>query len=405
MLFSYQISDKEGKLKDGTIEAMDREEARNKLTLKGDVLVSLEKIEKGKRRKRKKGNDITFGKVKLLEKVMFAKHLSVMVAAGMSIDNALDTLIANASPLMAKRLREVLEDVRRGNTLSSALKKHKKDFGMLFVNMVAAGEKGGNLAKNLELLSIQERKAYELKNKIKAAAMYPSLVFVAVVGLTAVISRFVLPKIVNFFTSLRVDLPVTTKVLIATAGFFADNWTYVIGGLIFLVVLWRVMLRFRATRLVLHRFVLSLPITGKISKNMNLALFCRTLSSLLSSGITIDQSLQIVAQTLTSDVFKNETIEIYHKVLKGNSLADALAGKNNFPKIVSRMTRVGEESGNLSEVLDYLADFYELEVDTATKNLSTMLEPILLVVIGTVVGFVAMAIINPIYDLTSQVGR
>ncbi|MBU1203279.1 type II secretion system F family protein [Patescibacteria group bacterium] len=405
MWFSYQASDKEGKIKNGTIEATSREEARNKLTLrlKDDVLISL--AEGKTKQKKKKGEEIVFGRVRLLEKVMFAKHLSVMVKAGMSIDNALETLAGNASPIMAKRLKSVLDHVRRGHTLSSALKAHPKDFDMLFVNMVAAGEKGGNLAKNLDLLSIQQRKSYELKNKIKAAAMYPTMVLIAIVGLTAVISKFVLPKIVNFFDSLRIDLPTTTKILMAVASFFANYWIWVILGLVILMLIWNFMLKIRPSRLFLHKIIISLPITGKITKNMNLALFCRTLSSLLSSGITIDQSLQIVAETLTNDVFKNETIALYHKVLKGNSLADALRSKSHFPSIVSRMTKVGEESGNLGEVLDYLADFYELEVDTDTKNLSTLLEPILLVVIGLGVGFVAMAIINPIYDLTSQVGR
>lgn len=403
MLFSYEASDKKGKIKTGTIEAASREEARNKLSLKEDVLLSLTQ---GKlKHKKRKGNEIVFGRIKLLEKVMFAKHLSVMVKAGMSIDNALETLAGNASPVMAKSLRSVLEQVRRGHTLSSALKEHPKDFDMLFVNMVSAGEKGGNLAKNLDLLSIQQRKSYELRNKIKAAAMYPTLVLIAVAGLTAVVSKFVLPKIVGFFTSLNIELPTPTKILIAVASFFADYWSWVIAGIVFLILLWSLMLRIKTTRLFLHNFIINLPITGKVTKNMNLALFCRTLSSLLNSGIPIDQSLQIVSQTLTNDVFKNETMSLYHKVLKGNSLADALQGKNHFPNIVSRMTRVGEESGNLEEVLDYLADFYELEVDTTTKNLSTMLEPILLIFIGLGVGFVAMAIINPIYNLTSQVGR
>ena len=136
---------------------------------------------------------------------------------------------------------------------------------------------------------------------------------------------------------------------------------------------------------------------------MNLALFCRTLASLLNSGITIDQGLQIVSQTMTSEVYKQQTIQVYYRVLKGNSLANSISNKRYFPSIVSRMSMVGEESGNLSEVLDHLADFYELEVDNTTKNLSSMLEPVLLVVIGLAVGFVAMSIINPIYDLTSKI--
>jgi len=189
------------------------------------------------------------------------------------------------------------------------------------------------------------------------------------------------------------------------SGFFSTYWWLVLALIVVIVVGIRIMSRIPGTRLILHKIILGLPVIGKISKNMNLALFCRTLSSLLNSGIPIDNALQIVSQTLTNDVYKKEVTKIYHTILKGTSLADAISNKDLFPTIVGRMSKVGERSGNLSDVLDYLADFYELEVDTTTKNLSSMLEPILLAFIGLVVAFVAMSIINPIYDLTSKVGR
>ncbi|MFA6467186.1 MAG: type II secretion system F family protein [Patescibacteria group bacterium] len=403
MLFAYKISDAKNKITAGTIDASSRQQARNQLALKEGVLVSLELVGRAKGQVVSGGGKILFGRIKLLEKVMLAKHLSVMIKAGMSIDGSLEVLQDNASPVMTRILSEMLTDVRKGNTLSSALKKHSKDFDLLFVNMVAAGEKGGNLAKNLELLAVQQQKSYELRGKIKAAAMYPSVVLLAIVALTAVVSKFVLPKIVNFFTSLNVQLPLSTRILITSADFFAKYWWVLVLAVVAIIVAWSVMLRFTSTRLILHKFILRVPIIGKLVSNMNLALFCRTLSSLLNSGITIDQALQIVAQTMTSEVYRQQTVSIYHRVLKGNSLSDSISNKQYFPSIVSRMSRVGEESGNLSEVLDYLADYYELEVDTTTKNLATMLEPILLVSIGLVVGFVAMSIINPIYDLTNKI--
>lgn len=403
MLFAYKISDAKNKITTGTIDASSRQQARNQLALKEGVLMSLELVGRAKEQTKSGGGQILFGRIKLLEKVMFAKHLSVMIKAGMSIDGSLEVLQDNASPVMARILSEMLIDVRKGNTLSSALKKHSKNFDLLFVNMVSAGEKGGNLAKNLELLAVQQQKSYELRGKIKAAAMYPSVVLLAIVALTAVVSKFVLPKIVNFFTSLNVQLPLSTRILIASADFFAKYWWLLVLVVVTIIVAWSVMLRFTSSRLILHKFILGIPIIGKLVANMNLALFCRTLSSLLNSGITIDQALQIVAQTMTSEVYRQQTINVYHRLLKGNSLSDSISNKKYFPSIVSRMSMVGEESGNLSEVLDYLADYYELEVDTTTKNLATMLEPILLVSIGLVVGFVAMSIINPIYDLTNKI--
>ncbi len=413
MLFDYKFSDKNGKVVKATIEATDATDARNQLSLKDGMLLSLEPIaekkkkhkkEKAKSKKKKKGGDITIGHIKLIEKVMLAKHLSIMIKSGMAIDGALEVLMDNAKPLLAKRIGSILEDVRKGNAFSTALKKHPKDFDMLFINMVQVGESGGTLAKNLELLSIQQQKNFELKQKLRAAAMYPVIVLIAIVVLMIVISAFVLPKIVGFFSTLKITLPLSTRVFLGTANFFGNNWIAIASAIIGIFVLIKVMSRIKPTRYIIHKIMLKLPLIGGISKNMNLSLFSRTLASLLDSGITIDRSLQIVAKTLTNDVYKRQIQHIYHNVLKGSSLADSLNNKVYFPIIMSRMSRVGERSGNLSEVLDYLANFYESEVDHTTKNLSTILEPALLIFIGLLVGFVAMSIINPIYELTSRVG-
>jgi len=403
MQFSYQLSDDSGKISTGTLEASTAQEARNRLALQSGTLISLQRIdEKGKK---DSSGDIVFGRVKLVEKVMLAQHLAVMIKAGMTIDLALETLAENSSTLLAKRLKQVLVDVRRGNSFSDSLAKFPKDFDKMFVNMIMVGERGGTLAKNLGIIATQQKKSYELKMKLKAAAMYPAIVLLAVMGLTTLISVYVLPKITRFFESLNVELPLTTRVMMAVASFMASYWYIVISVFIALFVLWQTLLKIRSTRFYLHSFTLKLPILGKLSGYMNLALFCRTLASLLNSGITIDKALQIAADTVNNEVYKRETIFVYHKVLKGTSLADALTGRKVFPSLVARMSKVGESSGQLSETLDYMADFYEGEVDNTTKNLSTMLEPILLVIIGLVVGFAAMSIINPIYDLTSQFGR
>ncbi len=401
MLFTYKSTDKKGKIKKGEIQALNINEARNKLLLRQDAVISLEPISK----KKKKGKStIVFGRIKSIEKVMLAKHLSVMIKAGMAIDHALEVLADNSSPLMSKKLKEVLQDIKQGNSLSSALKKYPKDFDILFINMISVGEAGGTLAKNLNLLSIQQRKSYDLKNKIKAASMYPALILLAIIGLIIVVSIFVLPKIINFFTTLNVELPLSTKILIGSAKFLTGNWLLLLIIFLIIIIGIQLMKRFDNTRLLLHLFILKIPFVNKLVGNINIALFCRTLSSLLDSGISIDKALQITSQTVTNDSYKKEISIVYHNILKGNSLADSLSNREYFPSLVSQMSKVGERSGNLSENLDYLADFYETEVDTITKNLSTILEPALLIFIGLVVGFVAMSIINPIYELTSRVG-
>ena len=401
MIFHYQISDHQGKISTGTIEATSAKEARNRLALQEGTLISLKAESE---RKNKEFAGIVLGRVKLVEKVMMAQHLSVMIKAGMTIDAALETLADNSSSVLNKRLTQVLADVKKGNSLSSALAKYPKDFDKMFISMVAVGEEGGTLAKNLSIVATQQKKSYELRSKLKAASLYPTVVLLAVIGLTALISAYVLPKITGFFDSLNVELPLTTRIMMTVSRFMAENWLPVMGVILGIFVLWNVLLKFKNTRFFIHTFLLKVPVLGKLYKQMNLALFCRTIASLLDSGISIDRSLQIVSQTLSNEVYKREVVLVYHQILKGTSLSDSLTGRKHFPSLVSRMSKVGENSGQLSETLDYMADFYENEVDVVTKNLSTMLEPILLVIIGLAVGFAAMSIINPIYNLTGQVG-
>ncbi len=402
MLFSYQIADQKGNIKKGQLEAADIKEAKAKLLTQPGTLLSLRE-DKGLAKKT--GSKFVFGKVSLADRMMFAKHLTVMIRSGMPLDEALDTLRDQSSPVLAKRLEVISEDVKKGNSLSNALRKFPKVFDNLFVNMVAAGEIGGTLVKNLEIVATQQQKSYTLRSKIKAAVMYPVVIFISIIGLIVVISTFVLPKLLGFFKSLNATLPLSTKILIVGGELFLDYWQLFFIGLFLFIVLIRFLLRFAQPRLFLHGVLLHLPIAGKISRNLNLSIFARSLSSLLNSGVPIDQALHIVSQTQTNDVYKKEVNITYHQVVKGVALSEILEHNKRFPILVSRMSRVGERSGNLSETLDYLADFYEAEVDNYTKNLSTMLEPILLVVIGLLVGFVAMSIINPIYELTSKVSQ
>ncbi len=401
MLFIYKIADQKGKVTTGQIEASSNAEARARLAGQNGTILNV--VEAKQKAFSAKG-DITFGRVKLVDKMLFAKHLSVMIKAGMPLDEGLETLMSQSSAPMSAKIKLILADVRQGNSLSSALRKYPKVFDSMFVNMTMAGEAGGKLEQNLEIVAVQQAKNYTLRGKIKAAMMYPTVVFVAILALIGVISAFVLPKLLGFFTTLHATLPLSTRILLAGSEFLIKYWLYILVSIIVFVIAIRVMDKFAKTRLFLHGVILKIPIFGKISRNLNLAIFCRSLASLLNSGVTIDQSLHIVADTVTNDVYKQRIAVIYHQVLQGLAMSEILAKDKHFPVLLSRMARVGERSAKLSETLDYLADFYETEVDNVTKNLSTMLEPALLVFIGLVVGFVAMSIINPIYELTSKVG-
>ncbi len=401
MLFIYKIADQAGKITTGQIEASSNNEARARLASQNGTVLNL--VEAKAKTSITKA-EFTFGRVKLIDKMVFAKHLAIMIKAGMPLDEGLETLMVQSSAAMSAKIKVILADVRQGNSLSSALRKIPKVFDSMFVNMVMAGEAGGKLEQNLEIVAVQQAKNYTLRSKIKAAMMYPTVVFFAIIGLIGVISAFVLPKLLGFFTTLHAKLPISTRILLASSQFLVKYWAWILIFIIALVITVKVMGKFAKTRLIIHQIILKIPIFGKIGRNLNLAIFCRSLSSLLNSGVTIDQALHIVADTVTNDVYKQRITLVYHQVLQGLAMSDILAKDKHFPILLSRMARVGERSGKLSETLDYLADFYETEVDNVTKNLSTMLEPALLVFIGLVVGFVAMSIINPIYELTSKVG-
>lgn len=402
MQFRYKLTDNQGKIIKGKMEAANIQEARNRLALQDGTLLSLEQYIKEKDNVAKK--QIIIGNMRLVDRVMMSKHLSVMIKSGMSIDAALEVLADGASPLVHDRMSGLLNEVRKGNSLSSALKKYPKDFNNLFINMVAVGESSGTLAKNLEILAVQQHKTYELRSKIKAASIYPVIVLIAVLGLMTMVSTLVLPKLEGFFDALGDNMPPLTKFLQAASSLLSDYWWLIIAVVVALVILAQVFERFYNTRLWLHYFYLKIPVVGKIIKHMNLALYCRTMASLLNSGITIDQALKIVSDTLTSAVYREQLTIVYHNILKGNALSDAMANRHYFPPMLYRMIKVGENSGNLSDVLDYLADFYEEDVDNAAKNFSSTLEPALLIMIGLTVGVVAIGIIQPIFKLMELSG-
>jgi type IV pilus assembly protein PilC len=402
MQFNYKLTDNKGKISKGKLEAANIQEARNRLALQEGTLVSLE--QRGQEKEGALKKQFIIGNMRLVDRVMMSKHLSVMIKSGMSIDAALEVLGDGATPLIRDRMAGLLNEVRKGNSFANALKKYPKDFNNLFVNMVAVGESSGTLAKNLEILAVQQHKTYELRSKIKAASIYPIIVLVAVLGLMTMVSTLVLPKLKTFFTALGDNMPPLTKFLQVASGFLSSYWWLIIACVFGIIVLIQVLERFYNTRLWLHYFYLKIPIVGHIIRQMNLALYCRTMASLLNSGITIDQSLKIVSDTLTNAVYREQLLIVYHNILKGNALSDAMANRHYFPPMLFRMIKVGENSGNLSEVLDYLADFYEDGVDNAAKNFSSTLEPVLLIMIGLTVGVVALGIIQPIFKLMELSG-
>ncbi|OGM93257.1 hypothetical protein A2333_02840 [Candidatus Wolfebacteria bacterium RIFOXYB2_FULL_49_7] len=343
-----------------------------------------------------------FTRVSLAERIMFVKHMSMMIHSGMT---EVESLRLIRSQIRNKGFLTILDDiimsVENGQALSTALARYNRVFGDLFVNIIKIGELSGTLSENLDYLALEMRKSQSLRSKVRGALIYPAVIFAATIGVVGGLIFFILPKILPIFKSLKVTLPFTTRALMAVSDALRSH-TILIGFiLIAVIVIMLVLRRIPVTRYILHRILLSLPIFGNISIGFNMANMTRVLGMLLKSGEKIVQAVSITADASSNMVYRKALQEAVIEIQKGKTLyAYFEEHEHLFPPTVGRMIEVGEKTGNLDNNLAYLAEFYENEVDEVTKNLSGILEPLLLVVMGVAVGFVALAIITPIYGIT-----
>jgi type IV pilus assembly protein PilC len=349
---------------------------------------------------------VSFGKVSFTEKALFAKHLSIMLKSGLTLNESLQIIEDGAEGKFKKVLSKIRKSTNTGQPLSASMKKFPKVFSSLFTSAVYAGESSGTLTENLEEVAKQLEKERELYSKIKGAMIYPIVVLVAAFILGLFLAFVILPKIVPLFEGLRVDLPFSTRALIWLAHLLENQGIVILVSLISFAVFIFWIVKRKFIKPLTHKIILSMPVIKNIAVNINLARFCRTLGTLLKSGLTITEAVDVVKNSLNNHYYKKALGKVEKSIQKGNTLSSELNHNGElFPLVVSRMIQVGEESGNLDETLVYLADFYEIEVDSASKKLQTSVEPILLIFIGLVVGFMAISIITPIYDITGNIQR
>jgi len=344
-------------------------------------------------------------KIKTIDKILFAKHLSLMLTSGVSLSQSIAELEDQAdSKELKKILKSLGEDIKKGKSIAGALGKYERDFGSLFINMIKIGEESGTLEENLKHLAKQLEGNYELKKKVKGAMIYPTLVLGATLTIGLGLAVFIMPKLLTFFKSMDVELPLVTRILLASVAHLEKFGIYYFVGLIVFTILFRLSLRFPKVKLFMHRAMVEMPIFGKLIKKLNIAYFTRTLGILLKSGVTIVEALDISATTLGNLAYREALRDASSKLKRGEGLSVFLKKLPRLmPSMVAKMVQIGEKSGSLEETLFYVADFYETEVDSTTKNLSNILEPVLLIVVGLVVGVVAISILMPIYQFTSQI--
>lgn len=345
-----------------------------------------------------------FLRVPLGERILLVRHLSIAVRSGMSLLESLRMIQKQTkSSSLKKILDTVIVDVDNGAFLSTSFEKFKNIFGDLFISVVRVGEASGTLTENLNYLAEEMEKGNALRKKVRSALVYPVIIMGATFGIATMMMVFVFPKVLPVFQSLRIKLPFATIALIAVANFIAKQGFYAVIGLAALIIGFRFLLRVRRARFYFHRALIALPLFGNMVRNVNMANFARTLALLLKSGVKIVEAVSITSDTMANLVYKDELKKAADMVKTGEYLSKYFREKENlFPAILINMIAVGENTGNLSENLVYLAEFYENEVDDFVKNLSSILEPILLLVMGLIVGFIAVAIISPIYRITQS---
>lgn len=348
-------------------------------------------------------SEIHFGGVHHTDIMLLTKHLSVSLKSGLTILEAIEMLEDQAVGKLKKILHSLLEIIESGKPLYIGLEQYPKYFNHVYVSMVRTGEMSGTLEENLEHLAEELKKAHALRQKVQAAMMYPTLVFIAVLMLGLSVSVFVLPQILPLFRTLDVELPLSTRCLIFLAEQFEDHGFKIVLGVFLGIVVLQAIFKSEFIKPITHRIWMKVPILKNIICNINLEKFSRTLSTLLSSGMSMDLALKITAEATENRIYRNAIHSFVAEIQKGNPVAQGMERHPDlFPKLVSRMVGMGEKTGSLEKTLHYLAQFYEDEVDNTMKNLSTVIEPILLILIGIVVAFVAISILGPIYKITGN---
>jgi type IV pilus assembly protein PilC len=393
--FHYTVTNEKGARKKGAIHASSEKDAVEKLQKKGLLVISVREDVK------KKQWFWQRPRLSFQEKVMFTKHLATMIRVGISITEALQILKDQAKSKNNRKMYEnITKMVESGQTLSDSLRNYEDVFSSIFINMVATGEEGGTLDQVLEYLDKQLEKEYDLRKKIFSAFVYPAVIIAITILLVLGVVIFIIPKIAEIFTSFNADLPLPTRILIGTSTFMIQHPFQTIAMTLGTIGISSFLLKTKHLKPFWHRLVLHLPVFGKLLVYANLARFARTLHSLMEAGVPITKALLVVSNMFTNDMYKKATEKGQAKVEKGGQLGPAFEGNGKlFPTLVTKMLFIGEKSGSLETATEHLAVLYEKNVDSLTKNLSVLLEPILLVFMGGLIGGVAISITLPIYQL------
>ncbi|MCX6760929.1 MAG: type II secretion system F family protein [Candidatus Nealsonbacteria bacterium] len=403
-LYSFFAKSLKGEEKTGAIEAKSVQQLAAILKEQGFLLIRAEpKTEKGK----KKAINLPFLNrgVSLTEKLMFTRNLQVMITSGLSLPKALRILSEQSKSKKFKQVLSKIEDnITKGKNFSDSLEEFPEVFSELFRNMIKIGEETGELDNILKILSRQIEKEHDLKSKIQGALIYPAVIIFTMIGIGILMLIMVVPTLAKTFEELKIELPITTRIVIGLGNFLANNWLFCIIGFFVVVFLFGTIIKTKRGKKTADYIVLKIPIISTLVKKTNSAYTVRTLSSLIASGVPIVRSLEIVSGTLDNVYYKTAILDAAEKVRKGEKLSVSLSPYTKiYPSLVLQMMEVGEETGETSSILAKLADFFEEDIANETKNLASVIEPFLMLIIGVVIGFFAVSMVQPMYSMLDAI--
>ncbi len=401
--FKYKVREMSGEESTGEAEALDRFKLAAELRSQGKTIISVDEIKKTTFNM--DAINAMLSRVKMEELVVFAHNVSAMMTAGLSLSRTLSILERQTkNPKFKNALKSLNDDISKGNTLSVGMAKFPKIFSPLFVSMVRAGEQSGGLADAFQIVGDQLEKSYALKKKIKGALIYPAVVISALVIIAILMFMFVVPTLAATFKELNVELPTSTKIIMWISDMLANNFLMMLGGGVALFASIVFALRTKHGHRAFEKSLFYMPVVGTLVRQSNSASTARTLASLLSSGVDMVESINITRDVLQNSFYKDVMLVAGERVQKGISLSVVIKEHEHiYPLLVGEMIEVGEETGKLTDMLTNVATFYENEVDSATKNMTTIIEPLLMVFIGASVGFFAVSMITPMYSVMTNV--
>ncbi|MBT4850414.1 type II secretion system F family protein [Candidatus Parcubacteria bacterium] len=398
-IFKYRARTLDGRITVGAVEAVTESEAAELLGDKGLVVLSLAET----RQKSGKGWNINLGNVKQKDLVIFSRQLSVMISATVPIVQSLRILSQQTTnPIFIEKIVEIANDVDGGMKLSDSMGKHKKVFGHFYIAMVRSGETSGKLDEILQYLADQMEKDYDLVARIKGAMIYPIFIISGMIVVGFLMMVFVLPNMTQMLKETGTELPFLTRILISTSDFMSEYWYFMIFGLAIFIVLFRLWAKSNNGKVVWDATKIKIPVFGALFKKIYIVRFTRSLSTLLRGGVPISSALKITADVVDNQAYQKLIMDTVDEVEGGNSISVLFVRSDLMPKMLSQMMTIGERTGRLDQVLDRLGEFYSREIDNLVGSLTSLIEPLILVIMGVGVGGMVAAIMLPMFKIAQS---